>query len=79
MSRIAVSHHHPSLQASVRGEFLELPGLRLTIAQAGRLWNVDPLHGRDVLDALVEAAFLRRSGPYYVRADADDAGVWAPA
>ena len=25
----------------IRGEFLEMPGLRLTSAQAARLWHVD--------------------------------------
>ena len=51
------------------GEYVEMPGLRLTIPQASRLWNVDLALGAQVLDRLVDAAFLRRSGSCYVRAD----------
>ena len=43
----------------VRGEFNEMPGLQLTIAQAARLWGLDQVACRRVIDALVEAAFLR--------------------
>ena len=49
---------------------MEMPGLRLTVAQACRLWNVDPGTGRDVLNRLVDEQFLRLSGPHYVRAAA---------
>ena len=42
----------------IQGEFVEMPGLRLTSAQAQRLWGID----RDVCDALlgalVDATFL---------------------
>jgi len=50
-------------------EFSELPGLRLTCAQACRLCAVDQTTGARALEELVEAAVLRRIGPYYVRAD----------
>lgn len=43
----------------IRGEFNEMPGLQLTIAQAARLWGMDQASCRRVIDALVEAAFLR--------------------
>ena len=45
-----------------------MPGLRLTIAQACRLWNVDAATSLDVLNQLVDEQFLRVSGPHYVRA-----------
>jgi hypothetical protein len=45
----------------VRGEFLEMPGLRLTEAQAGRLWNLDPVSCNVLLAALVDANFLFRT------------------
>jgi hypothetical protein len=45
----------------VRGEFLEMPGLRLTEAQAGRLWNLDPASCRALLTALVDSNFLFRT------------------
>ena len=45
----------------VQGEFLEMPGLRLTEAQARRLWGLDPISCAALLDALVEAHFLFRT------------------
>jgi hypothetical protein len=43
----------------VKGEFNEMPGLQLTIAQAARLWGLEVAACRSVVDALVDAAFLR--------------------
>lgn len=43
----------------VREEFKEMPGLRLTLAQATRLWGLERETCRMVIDALVDAAFLR--------------------
>jgi hypothetical protein len=48
-----------SLYERVRGEFNEMPGLQLTIPQAARLWGLDTAVCRRVIDALVDAAFLR--------------------
>ncbi len=45
----------------VRAEFIEMPGLCLTIPQAARLWGLDPAGCQDVIDALVHRAFLRRT------------------
>ena len=45
----------------VRGEFLEMPGLRLTPEQARRLWRLDELSCDAVLGALVDAKFLART------------------
>jgi hypothetical protein len=58
-----------ALERCVRDEYLEMPGQRLTAAQASRLWDVEQSVGADVLDGLVEGGFLRRIGPYYFRAD----------
>ena len=45
----------------IQGEFVEMPGLRLTAAQAQRLWGLE----RDVCDALlgalVDANFLSQT------------------
>ena len=49
----------PTLFDRVRGEFNEMPGLQLTIAQAARLFGMDQASCRRVIDALVAAAFLR--------------------
>src|SRR5436190_18249185 len=42
----------------VQGEFLEMPGLRLTGAQARRLWGLDAPSCEALLGALVDAKFL---------------------
>lgn len=42
----------------VRGEFLEMPGMRLTEAQARRLWNLDAESCQALLSALVDSKFL---------------------
>ena len=45
----------------IQGEFVEMPGLRLTVVQAQRLWGLE----RDVCDALlgalVDAKFLSQT------------------
>jgi hypothetical protein len=45
----------------VQGEFLEMPGLRLTEPQARRLWGLDAASCGALLGALVEAKFLFRT------------------
>jgi len=50
---------HPGIVRRVRAEFLEMPGLRLTPAQARRLWNLEGDLCRVVIEALVAEAFLR--------------------
>ena len=45
----------------VRGEFLEMPGLRLTKKQAQRLWAIDPDTCEALLGALEASHFLRRT------------------
>ncbi len=43
----------------VREEFREMPGLRLTPAQATRLWGLEHDTCRQVIESLVAAAYLR--------------------
>jgi len=45
----------------IQGEYNEMPGLRLTIAQAERLWGLDRAECDAVLRALVDAKFLIRN------------------
>lgn len=59
----------PSLCTRVTAEYLEMPGLNLTVAQASRLWNVDAQACARVLNELAVAGFLRKSGHTYVRVD----------
>lgn len=42
----------------VQGEYLEMPGLRLTLPQAQRLWGVERTVCVSVLGTLVDAKFL---------------------
>ena len=42
----------------VRGEYLEMPGLKLTSAQASRLWGLDSRTCQRLLHTLVDAQFL---------------------
>jgi len=54
----------------VRAEFLEMPGLRLTRAQARRLWAVDEASSDAILGVLIDARFLVYSGNVaYMRAE----------
>jgi hypothetical protein len=59
------------LVARARGEYLEMPGLRLTVAQACRLWQLNPQLCATVFDRLVSEGFLQRTdtGFYVVARD----------
>jgi hypothetical protein len=46
----------------VRGEYLEMPGLRLTPRQAQRLFGLDATTCDEILDRLWESGFLSRTG-----------------
>jgi hypothetical protein len=43
----------------VRSEFAEMPGLRLTPAQATRLWGLEQDACHAVIRALIDSSFLR--------------------
>jgi hypothetical protein len=49
----------PVLLQRVRAEFNEMPGLRLTPAQAARLLGLDHRSCERVINVLVRSAFLR--------------------
>ena len=55
------SHGIQDVVRRIRGEFLEMPGLRLTPQQAKRLWRLDEISCEAVLDALVDARFLAKT------------------
>jgi hypothetical protein len=51
---------HPSIDdliRRVRGEYLEMPGLKLTSAQASRFWGLDATTCQKLLHALTDARF----------------------
>lgn len=55
----------------VRSEFNEMPGLRLTPAQASRLLGLDQPACHRVINALVGAEFLRRAPDGSIMRNAD--------
>ena len=51
-----------------RADFVEMPGLRLTLHQARRLWMLDSHQCEAVLDQLVRTRFLTKTnGQLFVR------------
>lgn len=60
-----------ALLQRIRGEFLEMPGLRLTLRQAMRLWNLDAATCEGALGLLVQDHFLRETAHgAFLRAEA---------
>ena len=58
-----------ALVQRVRGEFHEMPGLRLTFAQACRLWQMDPATCEIVLERLTrDGVLLQTRQGHYVAA-----------
>ena len=49
-----------TLLERIEAEYMEMPGLRLTLTQAARLWNLSVRQSERVLAALVERRFLIR-------------------
>jgi len=45
----------------VRAEFLEMPGLKLTVPQAQRLWGVDRKTCEGLIEELMASRFLSRT------------------
>lgn len=43
----------------IRGEYLEIPDMALTRAEIQRMWSLDDMTCDALLDALVQAHFLR--------------------
>jgi len=57
------------VQIRIWSEFQEMPGLRITLGQACRLFGLNPAEGADALQGLIDAGVLRQVGPFYLRAD----------
>jgi Fic family protein len=53
-----------------RGEFLDMPGMRLTLPQAARFLGIDIDTCERALESLVNSGFLRKSGSAYMRNEA---------
>ncbi len=60
----------PDIEKRIEGEYLEMPGLILSVPQAQRLWALDRPSCERCLGKLVRTKFLRQtSDGRYVRAD----------
>ena len=58
-----------SLVARVQGEYFEMPGLQVTLAQACRLWQVDMSTCEVLLEYLVRVGFLcKTDSGFYIAA-----------
>ena len=57
------------VRVRVTAEFREMPGLKLTLAQAARLFNLDPVQCARLLGDLVEGGVLRTDGRAFARGD----------
>jgi hypothetical protein len=59
-----------ALLRRVRGEFAEMPGLRLTVGQAARLWGLERGTCEAIIKTLIGSSFLRlTSAGVVMRAD----------
>jgi hypothetical protein len=56
-----------ALQLRIRAEFAEMPGLKLTLPQASRLFHVESVRCQRLLGALVATGILKVSGDTFVR------------
>jgi len=52
----------------VRAEFIEMPGMQLTLPQAARLWGLDPTTCDHILGVLAGSGFLTKRDGRYARA-----------
>jgi hypothetical protein len=64
ISHVAAPSNRPINDAAVRrvrAEFLEMPGLSLTLGQAQRLWGLEGRTCEALLNSLIDSRFLRRT------------------
>ena len=60
MSESLIIVTRSQLLRRIKSEYIEMPGLRLTVAQAGRLWGLDTTACLDLLERLITERFLQR-------------------
>ena len=70
MNASTLPHTDRALHTRIRGEYHEMPGLRLTLAQAARLFNLERQHCAHVLDALVTDGALWTNGREFLGSNA---------
>ena len=62
------SNEDRTLQLRIEAEFIEMPGLKLTLAQAARLFGVDQARCERLLGTLVDVGVLANPGRMFVGA-----------
>ena len=62
-----------NLEARIRAEFAEMPGLKLTLPQASRLFNLERLRCERILEELLTHGDLSSSGGSFQRWGGDRA------
>jgi hypothetical protein len=62
-------HAEAGLQERIRAEYREMPGMRLTLPQAARLFNLEATDCARVLEALVSIGALRTNGHEFMASD----------
>jgi|CXWL01.1.fsa_nt_gi hypothetical protein len=60
---------HDDIHRRIRAEFTEMPGLKLTLPQAARLFSLDRALCEQVLGALVQDGALAVSAGAFARPD----------
>jgi hypothetical protein len=63
--------HDTDLHLRIQAEYGEMPGLRLTLSQASRLFNLERTLCERVLAALVDQRVLSQSGAIFMRPSSD--------
>lgn len=62
--------HDDTLHQRIRAEYNEMPGMRLTLPQAARLFNLEPAHCAEVLRILVKNGALWTNGREFLARNA---------
>lgn len=65
MTLAETCYDEQQLRRRILAEFREMPGMRLTLPQAARLFSMDPERCGRMLAALVEAGDLSRTGSVF--------------
>ena len=66
-TRAHATNQEHDIHLRIQAEFVEMPGLKLTLPQASRLFNLERTVCERVLGALVDQHVLWQSGTMFVR------------
>ena len=70
-TRAHIPNQDQDLHRRIQAEFAEMPGMRLTLPQASRLFNLERTVCERVLGTLVDRRVLSQSGSMFVRCGAN--------